>query len=107
MKNDQITLFPTKFDGELNTPPSKSLSHRALICSALAEGESRITNVLFSEDIKATIKALELLGAKFEIKGSTVTVKGTKKLRLKEKEVDCNATTHQKYEGSNVFRRKL
>ena len=90
MSKDQITLFPTTFDGDINTPPSKSLSHRALICAALAEGESRITNVLFSEDIKATIKALELLGAKFEILGHTVIVKGTRKLKLKDKEVDCN-----------------
>ena len=44
-------------------PPSKSMAHRHLICAALAEGESIIRNVAFSEDVLATIDCLRALGA--------------------------------------------
>ncbi len=50
----------------MTAPPSKSISHRALICAALAEGESIISNLAFSQDILATVDVLTSLGAKFE-----------------------------------------
>ncbi|UUX91339.1 3-phosphoshikimate 1-carboxyvinyltransferase [Methanoplanus endosymbiosus] len=49
-------------DIELRAPPSKSYTHRALICAALAEGESFIRNPLDSEDIDVTVNALIRLG---------------------------------------------
>ena len=49
--------------GSLEPPPSKSMTHRALVCSALAEGESVIRNPLVSDDTQATRWILELLGA--------------------------------------------
>ncbi|MFP5503126.1 MAG: 3-phosphoshikimate 1-carboxyvinyltransferase, partial [Candidatus Sericytochromatia bacterium] len=39
-----------RLEGRLEIPPDKSLSHRAILFAALAEGESRLTNVLRSED---------------------------------------------------------
>lgn len=47
--------------GEIGIIPSKSVSHRAIICSALA-GDSKISNVAFSQDVLATISALKALG---------------------------------------------
>ena len=44
-------------------PGSKSISHRMLICSALCHGESRIDNLLESEDILLTKACLENMGA--------------------------------------------
>ena len=88
--NDQITLFPTSLKGDINVPPSKSLSHRALICAALSDGVSEITNIIYSDDINATIEALKQLGAKFTKQSDKLIVEGTKKLKLKRKEVDCN-----------------
>ncbi len=38
-------------------PPSKSMAHRAVLCAALAEGCSHITNLEFSKDISATLGA--------------------------------------------------
>ncbi|MGI6556747.1 MAG: hypothetical protein ACOX1H_05540 [Pseudoramibacter sp.] len=35
-----ITIQPHPIGGTVQVPPSKSLSHRALICAALADGES-------------------------------------------------------------------
>ncbi len=48
--------------GELTPPGDKSISHRALIFSCLADGQSRITGLLESEDVKATADACRQLG---------------------------------------------
>jgi len=48
--------------GELTPPGDKSISHRALIFSCLAEGESRVTGLLDSEDVRATENACVALG---------------------------------------------
>ncbi len=47
----------------LDAAPDKSVSHRALIFSALAQGESAITGLLESEDVLATAGAVKALGA--------------------------------------------
>ncbi len=49
--------------GTCRLPGDKSLSQRALICAALAIGESRLENMLDSADVRATADALSLLGA--------------------------------------------
>ena len=70
-----ITITPAKLAGSVTPPPSKSQAHRALI-AALADGESVISNVAFSQDIEATLDCLDNLGANFERDGNTVTVQG-------------------------------
>lgn len=49
--------------GEILVPGDKSISHRALMFSALAVGESRITGLLEGEDVLATATALRAMGA--------------------------------------------
>lgn len=49
----------------VQAPASKSLSHRALICAALAKGESRLTGVLESQDTERTMACLTAMGARF------------------------------------------
>ncbi len=56
--------------GTLAAPPDKSVSHRALIFSALAAGESRITGLLESDDVLATARAVAALGAEVSRDGS-------------------------------------
>lgn len=51
-------------NGTAVAPPSKSYTHRALICSSLADGVSRIVNPSICDDSFATIKALTSLGIK-------------------------------------------
>lgn len=71
-------IRPSVFSGALAAPPSKSMAHRALICAALAAGESRIDNLSESEDIRATCGALSLLGAHIAPAGEhAVLVRGT------------------------------
>jgi 3-phosphoshikimate 1-carboxyvinyltransferase len=89
-QNDSITLFPSTLNGEINVPTSKSLTHRALICAALSRGKSTITNVVFSEDILATLNAIEQLGAKYVKSDTSVTIKGVKALKAPQKPLDCN-----------------
>ena len=71
-----VHITPAKLAGTITPPPSKSQAHRALIAAALADGESVISNVAFSQDIEATLHCLENLGASFVRDGSTVTVRG-------------------------------
>lgn len=90
MNYSQIKLFPSTLSGDIKIPPSKSLSHRALICASLSKGKSEITNIILSEDILTTINALKQLGAKFEITGDKVIVTGVKKPRYDNNPVFCN-----------------
>lgn len=58
-----IRITPKALSGSVSVPPSKSISHRMLICAALSKGESRIDNLLDCEDITAVKGALTALGA--------------------------------------------
>lgn len=71
-----ITITPGRLAGAVTPPPSKSQAHRLLIAAALAHGESVISHVALSQDIEATIRCLEELGAGFAWAGDTVTVRG-------------------------------
>ena len=57
-------------------PGDKSLSHRAALFAALAEGESRIENFLVSGVTQAMLEALTALQVPWELEGSTLTVQG-------------------------------
>lgn len=67
----------TGLHGVFSPPGDKSMSHRALIFSSLAEGRSELSGLLESEDTLATLKACEQLGAKVERKDGKVFVTGT------------------------------
>ena len=71
-----VTILPSKANGKMEAPPSKSMAHRLLICAGLAEGTSVIRNIDFSEDILATIDCLSALGAEILCGDRSVTVRG-------------------------------
>lgn len=48
--------------GRIRVPGDKSISHRALMLSAIAKGETRIRGLLRSEDVEATLKAFTAMG---------------------------------------------
>jgi len=63
-----LTLKPiSKIDGEINLPGSKSLSNRALLLAALAEGTTEIFNLLESDDTRHMLNALKQLGIKYTL----------------------------------------
>jgi 3-phosphoshikimate 1-carboxyvinyltransferase len=53
----------TRLSGRIRVPGDKSISHRALMLSALAVGESRIEGLLEGEDVLATAAAMRAMGA--------------------------------------------
>ena len=62
--------------GVLNVPGDKSISHRALLLSAVAVGNSSIRGFLNSDDCLATLAALRATGVEINSKGSDVHVCG-------------------------------
>lgn len=75
----QVSLAPPEnqsIDGEISIPGSKSLTNRALILAALANGISTLAGILKSDDSYWCIDALNKLGIKTEVEGDTITVHG-------------------------------
>ena len=66
-------------DATVTVPGSKSLTNRALLCAALAEGASTIDNALVADDSVAMREALAALGAGLDVDDALarVTVTGT------------------------------
>ncbi|RLI03061.1 3-phosphoshikimate 1-carboxyvinyltransferase, partial [Candidatus Bathyarchaeota archaeon] len=58
-----MRITPAILNGTVKAPPSKSMTHRLLITSALADGVSLLENPLQSQDTIATAEALRSLGA--------------------------------------------
>ncbi|MFJ5319942.1 3-phosphoshikimate 1-carboxyvinyltransferase [Pectobacterium parvum] len=65
---ESLTLQPIKLiNGTLNLPGSKSVSNRALLLAALAEGKTRLTNLLDSDDVRHMLTALTALGVEYHL----------------------------------------
>ena len=76
------------FEGEFTLPGDKSITHRAVMFNASAEGEAVITNALMGEDCLSTSNCMRSLGAKVEIDGTTLRVEGTPQF-LSGKQLNC------------------
>ncbi len=85
----RLEIRPGRLAGDVVIPPSKSLSHRAIIAAAMAEGRSSVTNLKFSEDIKATTEAMESLGARFKVGEDYEIIDGVDKLKRLKDEIQC------------------
>ena len=64
--------------GEIIFPGDKSISHRALMFAALANGESRISNLSTGVDVNSTRNCLEACGIEMGNEGNEVVVNGGK-----------------------------
>ena len=62
--------------GEVNIPGDKSISHRAIMFGALAEGTTRVTNFLQGADCLSSIDCFRKMGIQIENNGDTVMVHG-------------------------------
>ncbi|MBS4022178.1 MAG: 3-phosphoshikimate 1-carboxyvinyltransferase [Dethiobacter sp.] len=62
--------------GEITVPGDKSISHRAVILGALAEGETFIEGFLDGEDCLSTVSCMRALGVDIDVDGTSVRVKG-------------------------------
>lgn len=88
----KIKIKSKKLEGRVAVPPSKSMAHRAIICAALANGVSTISNIDLSDDIIATIDAMRSLGANIVKKDEkTFIVDGSDTFTNSDfKTIDCN-----------------
>lgn len=50
-----VKVFPGRLSGTISAPPSKSIAHRAILCSMLSGGPCSISNLQLTEDIQATL----------------------------------------------------
>ncbi len=78
--------------GTIRVPGDKSISHRALLLPAIADGESRIDGLLNSHDVRATRGCLEALGVEIGDRDGGVVVvhgAGTRGLRRPVSPLDC------------------
>ncbi len=62
--------------GTIEVPGDKSISHRAVLLNAVAEGNAVVTNFLIGVDCLATIACVRALGVEVEREGTTVRVHG-------------------------------
>lgn len=88
-----LKIYPSRLKGKVDIPPSKSIAHRAIICASLSDRQCKIHNIDYSDDIIATIDAMEILGAnitKYEnyinIVGIYNQIDNEKKIKV----IDCN-----------------
>src|ERR1700749_4786062 len=87
-----LTIRPARhIGGEISVPGDKSLSHRAVLFSALADGETVITNFLPGEDCVCTMRALQAMGVSIETDSETrLLVNGSAgKLKPPMEPLDC------------------
>ena len=84
-----ISRSSGQIGGTITAPPSKSMAHRAVLCAALAEGRSHITNLEFSKDISATLGAAGQLCAEVRTGPADAVVEGLGHFRPLSAPVDC------------------
>lgn len=63
-------------DAVVTVPGSKSIAHRALVCAALARGDSTIRGLPDGDDTQAMLQGLKMLGASFSINGADALIRG-------------------------------
>jgi 3-phosphoshikimate 1-carboxyvinyltransferase len=74
---EQLVLGPfSGASGTVRLPGSKSISNRVLLLAALAEGETRVDNLLASDDTRVMLDALARLGVGLERGEGTCLIKG-------------------------------
>jgi len=71
-----LTQNTLRVSGTVRVPGDKSISHRALIFAALADGSSRIEQILDSADVQSTAGALRLMGARIPPLSPRIWVEG-------------------------------
>ena len=67
---DSITTvnpLPAPMHGSITVPGDKSISHRSVLFSAMAEGTSRVNGVLDSADVRSSVAAVQALGAQVNL----------------------------------------
>lgn len=88
---DVVVVAPSqRLEGSAELPGDKSVSHRALMLSAYAEGTSSIEGLSPGADVTATLRIVEALGAHVSREGTQFTVEGGRDvLHASSAPLDC------------------
>ena len=70
-----VVYTPGFSGGTVTLPPSKSAAHRALLCAALSRGRCTVRPIIESDDMKATLGAMESLGVLVQYDPTQQTVR--------------------------------
>jgi 3-phosphoshikimate 1-carboxyvinyltransferase len=84
-----MTICNSSLNGSLKAPSSKSYTHRALFCSALAQGESTLHSPLLCDDTSATSDALSKVGVTTKWNGETARVSRRGELKKPSDPIFC------------------
>src|SRR5215216_211280 len=85
-----MRMKPTHFiEGRLRLPGDKSISHRAALIAALADGRSEILNFSTAADCASTLSCLRELGVSIERKHDRLIFAGNQKLVAPRRPLDC------------------
>ncbi|MAZ80589.1 MAG: 3-phosphoshikimate 1-carboxyvinyltransferase [Rickettsiales bacterium] len=90
MKSLSVIKNDIALKGEIKIPGDKSISHRSLIFAALANGQTKITNLLESEDVINTANALRNMSVDIEKKDNFWVVNGSGLVGLMEPQKELN-----------------
>jgi 3-phosphoshikimate 1-carboxyvinyltransferase len=72
----KAVIKPSKAEGTVFAPPSKSMAHRMLICAGLSKDKSVVKGIAPSQDVLATLDCLEALGAVYKYENDSVEITG-------------------------------
>ena len=90
-------ITPQKLSGIVDVPPSKSDTHRAIICALLARGVSEIYPIDLSNDIMSTINVAKTLGAYINIVDNRLIIDSRSAFSKKYVTLNC-------YESGSTLR---
>lgn len=95
-KTTNIFPLASPLKGTCSVPGDKSISHRAILFSAMAHGTTQLSGVLNSGDVRSTIEAVKTLGANVDLKqqedgslAGTITGWGENGPKQPDKPIDC------------------
>ncbi len=85
----KVSTLNKPLNGEITIPADKSISHRAVMFSALAKGKSIIRNFSDGQDPHTTLKIFNQLGVESEIKENEIVIKSNGILKQSATHLDC------------------
>jgi 3-phosphoshikimate 1-carboxyvinyltransferase len=74
---NNIVIIPSNIGGKIAAPPSKSITHRAVVLASLTHGTSIIHNPLICDDTKSTVNGCKAFGVKIKDADNRLVITGT------------------------------
>ena len=86
-----VTISQSEISGTIHAPPSKSYTHRAIVCGLLSSGGTTIKNPLICDDTSATIQLSRMMGAQID-ENRDLKITGPENLQAPEEEMYCSGS---------------